>query len=428
MILLDDNFASIVAGVEEGRLIFDNLKKSIAYTLTSNIPEITPFLAFIIVQLPLPLTTILILCIDLGTDMLPAISLAYEHPESDIMIRPPRNSKVDRLVNRRLISFSYVQIGVIQALAGFYCYFVVLGDYGLTANILPGLDSTAIITSQDAVEKRWMWVSRARALGAAESAGWFDQGTQFDRYFDSKQPGFLKQNNNSTEEALEARSSGIIFRSIAENAIWRDNMVKAISVELDQVPCAFFSCDKDSDFSVNGTYETCVSNAASYEHGIRIAENKLRYNNSDFPSLIFHRNETKGSKPSQGCFDLYTVSQIEESLKFAQTAFFVCIVIVQMGGLLVCKTRVLSFFQQGMKNSVLNFGLCTEIALCLLLCYLPFIGTAFSTRPLRAVHWLPAIPFSCFIFVYDELRKYMIRLGDSTGNKAGVWLRENTYW
>ncbi|XP_032297780.1 sodium/potassium-transporting ATPase subunit alpha-3-like, partial [Coturnix japonica] len=69
MILLDDNFASIVTGVEEGRLIFDNLKKSIAYTLTSNIPEITPFLLFIMANIPLPLGTITILCIDLGTDM-----------------------------------------------------------------------------------------------------------------------------------------------------------------------------------------------------------------------------------------------------------------------------------------------------------------------------------------------------------------------
>ncbi|MEQ2196876.1 Sodium/potassium-transporting ATPase subunit alpha-1, partial [Xenoophorus captivus] len=69
MILLDDNFASIVTGVEEGRLIFDNLKKSIAYTLTSNIPEITPFLFFIIANIPLPLGTVTILCIDLGTDM-----------------------------------------------------------------------------------------------------------------------------------------------------------------------------------------------------------------------------------------------------------------------------------------------------------------------------------------------------------------------
>merc|ERR1712197_134242 len=93
MILLDDNFASIVTGVEEGRLIFDNLKKSIAYTLTSNIPEIAPFLFYIITQVPLPLGTVTILCIDLGTDMVPAISMAYEEAESDIMKRMPRKMK-----------------------------------------------------------------------------------------------------------------------------------------------------------------------------------------------------------------------------------------------------------------------------------------------------------------------------------------------
>lgn len=83
-----------------GPLIFDNLKKSIAYTLTSNIPEITPFLDFIIAQIPLLLTTVLIFCIDLGTDLLPAISLAYENRDSEIMRRPPRDSRVDPLVAR----------------------------------------------------------------------------------------------------------------------------------------------------------------------------------------------------------------------------------------------------------------------------------------------------------------------------------------
>ena len=101
MILLDDNFASIVTGVEEGRLIFDNLKKSIAYTLTSNIPEITPFLMYLLTDTPLALGTITILCIDLGTDMIPAISLAYEKAETDIMKRRPRDPKHDRLVNER---------------------------------------------------------------------------------------------------------------------------------------------------------------------------------------------------------------------------------------------------------------------------------------------------------------------------------------
>jgi sodium/potassium-transporting ATPase subunit alpha len=113
MLLLDDNFSSIVKGVEEGRLIFDNLKKSIAYTLSSNIPEIAPFLFFIIFQMPLPLSTVLILCIDLGTDMVPAISFAYENAELDIMERHPRSSKRDHLVNRKLISFAYLQIGIV---------------------------------------------------------------------------------------------------------------------------------------------------------------------------------------------------------------------------------------------------------------------------------------------------------------------------
>jgi len=128
MILLDDNFASIVVGIMEGRLIFDNLKKSIAYTLSSNIPEILPFILFITTQLPLPLSTVLILAIDLGTDMVPAISMAYELPEADLMLRKPRDSNIDRLVTTRLISYSYLQIGVVQAVAAMFNWFVVWGD------------------------------------------------------------------------------------------------------------------------------------------------------------------------------------------------------------------------------------------------------------------------------------------------------------
>lgn len=139
MILVDDNFASIVKGVEEGRLIFDNIKKSIAYTLSSNIPELGPFLAFITLQLPLPLDTILILLIDLGTDMLPAISFAYETAESDIMKRPPRDSKRDRLVNRKLLSFSYLEIGVMQCIAAFFTWFLVMNMFGYPTSVLFGL-------------------------------------------------------------------------------------------------------------------------------------------------------------------------------------------------------------------------------------------------------------------------------------------------
>nr|XP_040143203.1 sodium/potassium-transporting ATPase subunit alpha-4 isoform X3 [Ictidomys tridecemlineatus] len=164
MILLDDNFASIVTGVEEGRLIFDNLKKSIAYTLTSNIPEITPFLLFIILSIPLPLGTITILCIDLGTDMVPAISLAYETAESDIMKRHPRNSKTDNLVNHRLIGMAYGQIGMIQALAGFFTYFVILAENGFKPFDLLGIrlkwDDRSVNDLEDSYGQQWTYEQR----------------------------------------------------------------------------------------------------------------------------------------------------------------------------------------------------------------------------------------------------------------------------
>jgi len=166
MILLDDNFASIVTGVEEGRLIFDNLKKSIAYTLTSNIPEISPFLFFMCASVPLPLGTVTILCIDLGTDMVPAISLAYEEAESDIMKRCPRDPYKDKLVNQRLISMAYGQIGMIQALAGFYTYFVIMAENGFLPDKLFGLrerwDSKAINDLGDSYGQEWTYNDRKK--------------------------------------------------------------------------------------------------------------------------------------------------------------------------------------------------------------------------------------------------------------------------
>lgn len=135
MILLDDNFASIVVGIEEGRIIFDNLKKSIAYTLSGNVAELIPFVSYIILGLPLPLGTITILCIDLGTDIIPAISLGYESAESDIMMRKPRGPD-DRLVNKRMFLLSYGQIGMIQAMAGFMAFFGIMAENGFYAHNL----------------------------------------------------------------------------------------------------------------------------------------------------------------------------------------------------------------------------------------------------------------------------------------------------
>lgn len=131
MVLMDDNFATIVNAIEEGRTIFDNIKKFVAYILRSNIPEIFPFIAFILLGIPLPLSVVLILAIDLGTDILPAMGLGTEKPETDIMSKKPR-SKKERLLTPQLLFMSYGIIGVLEASAGFFSYFVILIRGGWT--------------------------------------------------------------------------------------------------------------------------------------------------------------------------------------------------------------------------------------------------------------------------------------------------------
>ncbi|MBT7943500.1 MAG: HAD-IC family P-type ATPase, partial [Alphaproteobacteria bacterium] len=125
MVLMDDNFTTIVSAIEEGRTIFDNIKKFIAYILTSNIPQILPFIAYVLLDIPLPLTVVLILSIDLGTDILPALGLGAERPETDVMKKKPR-PRGERLLSRNLLLMSYGIVGMIQAAAGFFSYFVIL--------------------------------------------------------------------------------------------------------------------------------------------------------------------------------------------------------------------------------------------------------------------------------------------------------------
>merc|ERR1719495_1420192 len=276
MILLDDNFASIVTGVEEGRLVFDNLKKSIAYTLTSNIPEISPFLLFICADIPLPLGTITILCIDLGTDMVPAISLAYEKAEADIMKRQPRDPLRDKLVNERLISLAYGQIGMIQASAGFFVYFVIMAENGFLPMDLLG-----------------------------------------------------------------------------------------IRVHWDDKSCN----DLEDSYGQQWTYER------------------------------------------------------RKIVEFTcHTAFFASIVVVQWADLIICKTRKNSVFQQGMTNWIMNFGLIFETALAAFLSYTPGMDKGLKMYPLKLNWWFPAIPFSLLIFVFDEVRKYLLR------QNPGGWVEKETYY
>jgi len=131
VILMNDDFASIVEGIRLGRTIFDNLKKTIAYTLTHLVPEVIPALLNLSVSYPLGMSSLLVLCIDLGTELAPAVSLAYEPSEQNVMQRPPRNSKRDRLVNSQMVLYVIFFGGLIETAMCFFAFAEVFWYYGI---------------------------------------------------------------------------------------------------------------------------------------------------------------------------------------------------------------------------------------------------------------------------------------------------------
>ena len=129
MVLLDDNFASIVNAVEEGRAVFENIRRFLTYILAHNVPELIPYLAFMLFQIPLPLTPIQILSVDMGTDSLTALGLGVEKPNPKVMEQPPR-SRHERFFNWSLALRAYFFLGTIEAVAAMAGFFFVLHGGG----------------------------------------------------------------------------------------------------------------------------------------------------------------------------------------------------------------------------------------------------------------------------------------------------------
>jgi sodium/potassium-transporting ATPase subunit alpha len=124
IILLNDNFTTIVSAIEEGRTVFANIRKFATYVLVSNVPEVVPFLGYGFFGVPLALTIPQVLAVDLGTDMVPAIALGAEPPHPDIMDVPPR-PRTERLLSRPLLLRAYLFLGLnsaVLAMGGFFLY------------------------------------------------------------------------------------------------------------------------------------------------------------------------------------------------------------------------------------------------------------------------------------------------------------------
>jgi len=378
MLLLDDNFSSIVNGVEEGRLIFDNLKKSIAYTLSSNIPEISPFIIYMAAQVPLPLSTVLILCIDLGTDMVPAISFAYENPELDIMERYPRNSQRDHLVNAKLISFAYLQIGIVQASAGFFTYFYMLNDYGFRPETLFGLiQVTGFYPAHEDV-----YDPSAPFKGNSVAA------------FNC--PDEECALSVDTEYSYPGEGEGV-YPPQKLTLDWNTNLASPVDARL-----FYFRLPVES-------WVQCRWNPAGGE---------------DFVPKFYSYSVISNQ---QICFST-------EALKYAQSGYLISIVCVQWSDLMICKTRNLSISQQGMVNMNSNFALFFETALVAILSYVWVCNLLLGTRMIAFPHFaVPSFAYFAMIMFYDEVRKVYLRRGmiksRTTGRiKFDGWVVRNTYY
>ena len=147
MILSDDNFATIVKAIEEGRTVYNNIRKFLRYIFDSNTPEAAAPVAYLLSGglIPTPLTIMQILTIDIGTDMVPALGLGAEASEASVMKRPPRRAD-ERLLNKNVILVGFIWYGLLGTVFA-------LGGYFL-ANFLNGWPNVPLAAEETAVYRQ----------------------------------------------------------------------------------------------------------------------------------------------------------------------------------------------------------------------------------------------------------------------------------
>jgi Ca2+-transporting ATPase len=148
IVLLDDNFATIVSAIGQGRAVYQNIRKFMTYILASNVAEIIPFLAMVIFKIPPALVVLQILAIDLGTDMIPALALGAEKPEQGIMKQPPRK-KSQSLLDLSLLARAYGFLGLIEAVLGMSVFLLVWWSYGYSFADLQAVSSAILAHTAD---------------------------------------------------------------------------------------------------------------------------------------------------------------------------------------------------------------------------------------------------------------------------------------
>ncbi|MFJ8625085.1 cation-translocating P-type ATPase [Kitasatospora sp. NPDC093550] len=170
MVLTDDDFATIIAAVEEGRRTYDNIRKFIVYIFTHAVPEVVPFLVFALAggAVPLPLTVMQILAIDLGTDTLPALALGREKAEPGLMDRPPR-PRSEKVIRPAMLARAWGFLGLISAALVMGGFFLTLGAAGWHPGDPTGVGTALHLPYQQATTVAWSGIVACQ-IGTAFAA------------------------------------------------------------------------------------------------------------------------------------------------------------------------------------------------------------------------------------------------------------------
>lgn len=150
LVLTDDNFATIVSAVEEGRTVYQNIRKFMTYILASNVAEVVPFLLMVALKIPPALLIMQILAVDLGTDMIPALALGIEQAETGTMSQPPR-SKQKPLLDRSLLLRAYCFLGLIEGIVGMGGFFLIWGINGYNLGEIQAITPQILAHTADPV-------------------------------------------------------------------------------------------------------------------------------------------------------------------------------------------------------------------------------------------------------------------------------------
>ncbi|KAL4482233.1 hypothetical protein ABPG72_018014 [Tetrahymena utriculariae] len=348
IILLDDDFSTVFSAIEEGRKMFDNLKKAIFCLLSQNVAQVIPFFLFAIFRIPLPLSSIYMIILSLCNQFLPAIFLAYEEAETDLMLRKPRK-KSDHLASYKLIAISYFQTGFIASAAGALGYFIAFNYFGFPVLSLFGLAS---ITG---------YRSPQNDFGSYNNPL---LNNQIDPFYNQNLYNITKYENCNKPEYKDAISK--LKYSI--------NWFKLTEGNFDLRKSLVFCDPQSGAFLPKIDWSDCDIN-----------------NQQNWSPMI----------SQTACYSI-------EAINYVQSVYFVTIILQQWFNVIAYKTRSASFIKSSY-NSLMLYGSAFQTFLAIFLQYVPGVQTIFGGRPIFFWLWISGISINTLLVINEEIRKYCCR-------------------